>query len=239
MQFSRTSFGGSVALGGNGQFVRATALDTIALKDREEYWNENSLTEDLEMGIHLLSEKWENRYIGTTAVNQEGVENLTSLINQRTRWAWGSLQAIRSYIINLRLWKSKISLKKKFDTSIYLLNVLLPFLVLLCWLWTALGLFGIIKISNAFPLIFTIANGFSFIPLYFYGLWKERTDYPFYQILPLSIAASIYTYHWIPCITIAAFRAILRKPVWTKTPRFTDESEVRARDPARTTSRRL
>jgi cellulose synthase/poly-beta-1,6-N-acetylglucosamine synthase-like glycosyltransferase len=230
MQFSRNSFGGSVALGGNGQFIRATALDTVARKNLEEYWNESSLTEDLEMGVHLLSEKWENRYVGTTVVNQEGVENLSSLIDQRTRWAWGSLQAIRSYMINPRLWRSKMSLRKKFDTSIYLINVMLPFLVLLCWVWTALGLFGIIRISNAFPLIFTIANGFSFLPLYFYGLWKERAEYPLRQILPLSIAATIYTYHWIPCTTIAAVKALFKRPAWTKTPRFTDESQARARD---------
>jgi cellulose synthase/poly-beta-1,6-N-acetylglucosamine synthase-like glycosyltransferase len=196
LQFSRTAFGGSVALGGNGQFIRATALDTIVRKDREEYWDENIL-------------------------NQEGVESLTSLINQRTRWAWGTMQAIRRYVLNLEFWKSDISLKKKLDVSIYLINILIPFLVLLCWLWSALGLFGIIRISNAFPWVFTIANGFSFMPLYFYGLWKEKAEYPVHQIIPLSIAASIYTYHWIPCITIAAVSAILRRPVWTKTPRFT------------------
>jgi cellulose synthase/poly-beta-1,6-N-acetylglucosamine synthase-like glycosyltransferase len=220
LQFSRASFGGSVALGGNGQFIRATALDTIARKDQEEYWNENSLTEDLEMGMHLITEKWENRYVGTTAVNQEGVENLASLISQRTRWAWGTLQAIRRYVINLRIWRSRISLKKKLDISIYLINILVPFLVLLCWLWSALGLFGIVRISNAFPWIFTVANGFSFVPLYFYGLWKERAEYPLRQIVPLSIAAAIYTYHWIPCITLATAKAILGKPLWTKTPRF-------------------
>lgn len=239
MQFSRNSFGGSVALGGNGQFIRATALDTVARKSLQEYWNENSLTEDLEIGVHLLSEEWENRYAGTTVVNQEGVENLTSLIDQRTRWAWGSLQAIRSYMINPILWKSKMSLKKKFDTSIYLINVILPFLVLLCWVWTALSLLGIIRISNAFPLIFTIANAFSFIPLYFYGLWKERTEYPLHQILPLSIAATIYTYHWIPCTTIAAVKAVFKRPAWTKTPRFTDESKVPATDSSMTASGRV
>jgi len=37
-QLSRNIFGGSVALGGNGQFVRATALDSIPLTKFEEYW---------------------------------------------------------------------------------------------------------------------------------------------------------------------------------------------------------
>ena len=51
MQFLRTIFRGSVALGGNGQFIRATALDTTAIIDVKEYWKMNSMTEDLDIGI--------------------------------------------------------------------------------------------------------------------------------------------------------------------------------------------
>ncbi|MDH5688094.1 MAG: hypothetical protein OEZ48_09580 [Candidatus Bathyarchaeota archaeon] len=37
-QLFRTFFGGSVALGGNGQFMRSTALDSIMLGRFEEYY---------------------------------------------------------------------------------------------------------------------------------------------------------------------------------------------------------
>jgi cellulose synthase/poly-beta-1,6-N-acetylglucosamine synthase-like glycosyltransferase len=46
-----------------GSFVRATALDTAALKHEKEYWNVKSLTEDLDMGVRLSMEKWEIRIL--------------------------------------------------------------------------------------------------------------------------------------------------------------------------------
>jgi cellulose synthase/poly-beta-1,6-N-acetylglucosamine synthase-like glycosyltransferase len=82
-QFSRTFFKGFVALGGNGQFVRATALDTVTSKHSEHCWNVNSVTEDLDIGIRLSLKKWDLRYLGSTAVMQEGVETLPSLICAR------------------------------------------------------------------------------------------------------------------------------------------------------------
>jgi cellulose synthase/poly-beta-1,6-N-acetylglucosamine synthase-like glycosyltransferase len=220
LQFSRTVFGGSVALGGTGQFIRATALDSAALTESEEYWNCDSLTEDLDIGIRLMTNKWENRYVESTAVNQEGVENLSSLIQQRTRWAWGALQALRIHILGLKVWKADISLRKKLDTSVYLINIIVPFLVIICWVLSGLSLLGIVRISNIFPWVLTLANGFSFLPLYFFGLWKEKADYPAWQIIPLSLIGAIYTYHWLPSISIAAVKMITEKPVWKKTPRF-------------------
>ncbi len=220
LQFSRTVFGGSVALGGNGQFIRATALEATAVTKFEEYWKPDSMTEDLDIGMRLMTNKWENRYIESSVVYQEGVENLSSLIHQRTRWAWGALQALRDYILSQRVWRADISLRKKLDASVYLVNIIVPFLVILCWVLSGLALFGVIRISNAFPWLFTVANGFSFLPLYFIGLWKERGDYPVWQILPLTLIGTVYTFHWIPCISIAAIKMVAEKPVWKKTPRF-------------------
>lgn len=220
LQFSRTIFGGSVALGGTGQFIRATALDTTAITKSEEYWNRDSLTEDLDIGIRLMTSKWENRYVESTAVNQEGVENFSALIHQRTRWSWGALQALRTYILGLRVWRADISLKKKIDTSVYLINIIVPFLVVLCWVLSGLSLLGVFRLSNIFPWVFTLANGFSFLPLYFYGLWKERAEYPVWQIVPLSLIGTVYTYHWVPCISVATVEMFTKKPFWKKTPRF-------------------
>ena len=167
-----------------------------------------------------MTNKWENRYVQSTAVNQEGVENFSSLIHQRTRWSWGALQALRIHILGFKVWRADISLKKKIDTSIYLTNIIVPFLVLLCWILSLLSLLGIVRLSNVFPWVFTLANGFSFLPLYFYGLWKEKADYPTWQIIPLSLIGQIYTYHWVPSISIEALKMITKKPLWMKTPRF-------------------
>jgi cellulose synthase/poly-beta-1,6-N-acetylglucosamine synthase-like glycosyltransferase len=220
MQFSRTIFKGSVALGGNGQFIRATALDTAAVTPTQEYWNVHSLTEDLDIGVRLSMKQWELRYVGATAVEQEGVETVRSLIRQRVRWSWGTLQALRQYILSFKVWNSGMPLTKRIDMTVHLFTIFIPFLVILCWIWSGLSYFGLISISNLFPFAFCIANAFSFVPFYFYGLWKERHEYPLWQMLPLTIIATVYTYHWIICLTSAIIKAMTSKPMWVKTPRF-------------------
>jgi len=219
-QLSRNIFEGSVALGGNGQFVRATALDDVTMDKFEEYWKKDSLTEDLDLGVRLLTEGWENRFVSSTSVEQEGVETWGRLFKQRTRWAWGSLQALRDHVLSLEVLKANIPLRRKFDVSFYLAFVAVPFLVLLCGIWFIMGISGILLVYNAFPVVFTAANSFSFFPLIIYGLWKERREYPLWQMVPLLFLVTLYTYHWIPCLTSALIKMVTRKPVWEKTPRF-------------------
>ena len=220
IQFARTNYSGAVALGGNGQFVRATALDEVALIHQEQYWNPESLTEDLDIGVRLLTKKWKNVYIDTTSVSQEGTETVRTMFHQRERWAWGTLQTLKWFVFNPRFWRKKFSFRTKLDISVYLIHVLLPVLVFLCWIWTGLSLLGIIRVTNFFPFVFMLANGFSFIPLFGYGLWKEREEYPRWQIVPLIFIAAGYTYHLIPVVMSAIVRFLTTKPKWTKTPRF-------------------
>lgn len=220
MQFARTNYSGAVALGGNGQFVRAITLDDVALKQQEEYWNQESLTEDLELGVRLLTKKWRNVYIDTTFVSQEGTETLTAMFRQRERWAWGTLQALKQFVFQPSFWQKKFNLKTKLDIAFYLIHVLIPVLVFLCWAWSGLALLGIIEVSNFFPFAFTFLIGFSFMPLFAYGLWKQRLDYPRWQIVPLVFIAAAYTYHWLPVVMSAIFKIFTTKPKWTKTPRF-------------------
>ncbi len=220
VQFARNIFRGSVALGGNGQFIRAVALDTVAVKDQEEYWKKDALTEDLDIGIRLITKSWENRYIDSCSVQQEGVENWHSMFYQRERWSWGHIQTLIRYVFSSKLWKAKIPWKKKIDVMFYLFYILIPTLVLICWVWSGLSILGIITVYNIFPMTFTLANSFSFFPLLGYGLWKERKEYPSWQIIPFLLIATVYTYHWIPCTTSAIIKTIIKKPAWKKTPRF-------------------
>ncbi len=226
VQSARNNYSGSVALGGNGQFVRATALDVSALKPLEEFWRNDSLTEDLDLGVRLLTGKWKNVYVDTTSVSQEGTETLMTMFRQRERWAWGTLQTMKISILKPHFWNADFRLKVKVDITMYLTQIFLPVIVSLCWIWSLLSLVGIIKISNFFPLAFTLANGFSFVPLLGYGLWKQRADYPRWQIVPLVCLTILYTYHWIPCVMSALVKMVTAKPKWTKTPRFANSASL-------------
>jgi 1,2-diacylglycerol 3-beta-glucosyltransferase len=228
VQFARNMFKGAVALGGNGQFVRAIALDSIALKDQDEYWKEDALTEDLEIGIRLTTKKWENRYIDSSCVQQEGVETFRAIFNQRERWALGHIQTLSSYALSSKLWASKVFWRTKIDSMFYLFYILIPSMVLISWIWSGLSLLGIISVYSIFPAYFTIGISFSFFPLLGYGLLKEKDEYPVWQILPLLIVMSFYTYHWIPCTTSAIIKMMIKKPNWKKTPRFTKSTTEKA-----------
>jgi len=58
---------GSVGLGGNGQFVRLSALRSLGPAP----WT-RSLTEDLDLGVRLAAAGWRNEYCRTAAVHQQG-----------------------------------------------------------------------------------------------------------------------------------------------------------------------
>src|SRR5699024_2991522 len=61
----------SVGLGGNGQFVRMTALNSVG----EKPWS-TSLTEDLDLGIRLMLEGWDTEFCSTTVVHQQGLVDM-------------------------------------------------------------------------------------------------------------------------------------------------------------------
>lgn len=88
---------GSVGLGGNGQFMRLSAL--ASLGDRP--WS-RSLTEDLDLGIRLIAAGWRTDFCPTVDVHQQGVVTLSALLRQRTRWFQGHLQAWRLLPLVLR-----------------------------------------------------------------------------------------------------------------------------------------
>lgn len=93
---------GSVGLGGNGQFMRLSALTSLGAQP----WS-SSLTEDLDLGLRLTTHGWRNLYCRRTAVHQQGVVRFDRLLRQRARWFHGHLQSWRllpEVVHNTRGW---------------------------------------------------------------------------------------------------------------------------------------
>ncbi len=78
---------GIAGLGGNGQFVRLSALQHLGPAP----WTDH-LTEDLDLGLRLLSRGWRTAFCPTASVHQQAVTALRRLVRQRTRWFQGHLQ---------------------------------------------------------------------------------------------------------------------------------------------------
>jgi cellulose synthase/poly-beta-1,6-N-acetylglucosamine synthase-like glycosyltransferase len=100
IQHSR-KFTGTISMGGNGQFTRLAALDSIAGDDGRPWGG--CLLEDFELGVHLLTGGWRTGFSNDTHVDQEGLYSLRRFLAQRTRWSQGTMQCIR-YVP--RIWNS-------------------------------------------------------------------------------------------------------------------------------------
>ncbi|MFA7324614.1 MAG: glycosyltransferase family 2 protein [Candidatus Nanopelagicales bacterium] len=83
---------GAAFMGGNGQFNRLSALESIATELGP--WS-HYLTEDQELGLRLLARGWLGEQAPETFVDQQGLNNLRRLFRQRTRWMQGNLQVFR------------------------------------------------------------------------------------------------------------------------------------------------
>jgi 1,2-diacylglycerol 3-beta-glucosyltransferase len=92
---------GTVAMGGNGQFSRLSALDSIVV-DGDGPWR-GALLEDFELAVHLLLAGWRTEHTEDSHVDQEGLTSFRRFITQRTRWGQGTMQCIR-YLPEL--WRS-------------------------------------------------------------------------------------------------------------------------------------
>lgn len=92
---------GTISMGGNGQFTRLSALDSIAGPGGRPW--RGSLLEDFELGVHLLTAGWRTGFTLDTHVRQEGLYSLRRFLAQRTRWGQGTMQCLR-YV--RRIWAS-------------------------------------------------------------------------------------------------------------------------------------
>jgi len=114
-QEQRTAIGGIGELRGNGQFVRRQALASCG------GWNEETITDDLDLTIRLHLDKWDIECVFHPPVEEEGVTNATALWHQRNRWAEGGYQRYLDYW-DLIL-KNRMGTKKTWDLLIFMVTM--------------------------------------------------------------------------------------------------------------------
>ncbi len=220
---------GSIGLGGNGQFVRLSALQTLGPRP----WSK-CLTEDLDLALSLVEQGWRNRFCPHAAVSQQGLSRLRPFLRQRTRWIQGHYQCWHHF---RAIWRTpSLPLATKLDLSVYLGLVAS---ITLC------GLQVLLVLGQFFGLYTVPTSYLSFIhnDLLYRGAVLAVTSVP---ILTLAVAYqrsapvrlqwwaapgmfflfSLYTYMWGAVGTTRALvRMALRRDSWVKTPRMVVSSE--------------
>ncbi|RSN27835.1 N-acetyl-glucosamine transferase [Amycolatopsis sp. WAC 04169] len=232
IQTSR-GFTGTISMGGNGQFTRLSALDSIAGPD-EQPWR-GSLLEDFELGVHLLTAGWRTGYTPDSHVKQEGLYSLRRFLVQRTRWGQGTMQCSR-YL--RRIWDSPhVSTLGAAEMMYYLaqpwmqlLGSLLypiPFILLLfstagdpaqVWTWFADdGAWILFAIYGSFGLLPFIVWG----PIYQFKCLKSRNVL---RGLGMGFAYALYIYTFYITSWRALFRLVRGRNGWSKTRRNTEHA---------------
>jgi len=217
---------GSVGLGGNGQFVRLSALQSLG----EAPWT-SCLTEDLDLGLRLLLGGWRNAYCPSVCVDQQAVTEVRRWIRQRARWFQGHLQCWR--LIPAVLC-SRLRMKAASDIVWYLTLpvavLLLPLAVVpLTVLFTLQVAIDPARVGHALlaehgaPI--WLAYLLCFGPAYPYALvfWL-RGRAGIVRSLLLAHLFELYSYLWLISGWTAVARIARRKRGWEKTARVAEAS---------------
>jgi 1,2-diacylglycerol 3-beta-glucosyltransferase len=187
-----------------------------------EPWS-RSLTEDLDLGVRLLSQGWRNEFCSSVAVHQQGVEQVRKLVRQRTRWFQGHIQSWRLVPIILRATPSPA----RADLLYHLSS---PALLLVASLLTAsflvsMGGSVLLAIGGVSPwtpwLISAYVLAFGPSCAYGYVYWRcERTEGV--SLLRVLLWAHLYFAYglmWYAAGWRAVSRVLRRQTGWAKTER--------------------
>ncbi|MBE9199845.1 MULTISPECIES: glycosyltransferase family 2 protein [unclassified Nodularia (in: cyanobacteria)] len=210
-QQQRVGIGGIGELRGNGQFVRRTALESFG------GWNEETITDDLDMTLRLHLNKWDIECTFYPAVQEEGVTNAIALWHQRSRWAEGGYQRYLDYW-DLIL-KNRLGVRKTWDMLIFMFTMyILPTAavpdILMAVARHRLPMLGPVT---------TLSVSMSVVGM-FAGLKRIRQDKEFnistsFQLLLQTLRGSLYMLHWLVVMSATTARMSVRpkRLKWIKT----------------------
>ena len=196
-----------VPLTGSCQFVRTKVLEELG------GWDENSLTEDVELALRLVEKNHHIQYAPDVCSGQETPNNIGSLFKQRVRWYRGYMETAIKYgrlldNVNKRTVDAEISMAGPFMMVVSLLSYI-------NWFFAALFL------SQSNPILdFTgLVIALTAISLVSLGIGLTASEKPI-KLRNILWIPSIYVY-WIIQMFIAGWaflKLIFRtKRVWTKT----------------------
>lgn len=212
MQIGRDAVRGAVELRGNGELIKRQALISI------DGWNEETITDDLDMSTRLHIKGWDIRFCSEAHVYEEGVITFGALIRQRRRWVEGSIRRYLEYAGKVFTSKD-MSLRVGFDLIAYITEFLLPF-----WLIVEIFIqaFHFIKgdsngiLSSA---IVVATTAVFFIIGFIYSL-RKYAHLTFLQASWQAIVTSIYFLTiWFPIAIFIIFKVLFTRKTmdWGKT----------------------
>ena len=205
MQERRIAIGGIGELRGNGQFVRRDAIAQCG------GWNEETITDDLDLTIQLHLNKWNIGLLFEPAVEEEGVTSATALWHQRNRWAEGGFQRYLDYW--RPLLKNRLGAQKSIDMAgFWIIQYMMPAVVL--------PDFAIALIRHQLPIFGPIT--LLGVVMSLWGMFttvRRAEPTSLWSAIVQTVRGTVYMLHWVVVIATMAMRISVRqkKLKWVKT----------------------
>ena len=219
LQNGRDALNGFVELRGNGQLASRKCLLDV------EGWQEDALTEDLEISTKMNLKGWRVRFAPEIAVYEEGVTTPKALLKQRKRWIEGSLRRYLDHFQSFISPKTKLSFAKRLDVLPFLAEFAIPVWVFLdlivqCVYW-------VLGRPTHIPMLTLAAILTSLLiwvnVLIAIGHWRK--EYSFFNLLRYGTLAFFYGAFHLPLLVLWSTRKVIfsrSQGEWVKTPRMAD-----------------
>ena len=210
VQQKRIAVDGIGELRGNGQFVRRSALRSCG------GWNEETITDDLDLTIRLHLDDWKIGLLLNPAVEEEGVTKAIALWHQRNRWAEGGYQRYLDYW--RYIFKNPVGMGKRLDLLCFLL---------LQYILPAANIpdFIMVVLRHDLPVLAPLSIllvAYGSINM-FQGILEvkqtNRQQINIFEIAVQTMRGMIYMFHWQVVMTSITVRMSIRpkRLKWVKT----------------------
>lgn len=212
LQIGRDAVKGAVELRGNGEMIKREALIDIG------GWNNETITDDLDMSTRLHIKGWDIRFCPDAIVNEEGVICFSALIRQRRRWVEGSIRRYLEFAKDV-FFSKDMSLRVGFDLIAYISEFLLPFWLIAEIFIQAFRFVRGYEDSILSSIILLVCTGVFFACGLVYSLIKY-SHYDFFKALWHAVITAIYfVVIWFPIAMFIIFKIIFTKKTmdWGKT----------------------
>ncbi len=188
-------------------------------------WEDDTLTEDLDLSYRAQLKGWNFVFLNDVTSPAELPSEINALKSQQFRWTKGAIETAKKILP--RVWKSKLPLRVKLQSTVHLTNNLVfPFILLTGILNVPLVF---IKSTGRYETFFAFMSVFvlAFISSFLFYLYSQKDVYPDWKkrifLFPLFMSGSMG-------FSVNNTRAVLeglfnKKSAFIRTPKFRIETE--------------
>lgn len=213
LQRARQVLGGMVSFAGNGLLLKREALDEVG------GWNEEALTEDIDLSVRFHLAGWEIQYCGEAVVWEEAVPRMRDLMRQRIRWFEGAIRCLGDHLPGILFGRG--ALFKRIDMLFFLGGALAVTLALLTtYLYGLVDLVGGVVLYLQLPRRITTWSSLALTVMALAAMIVEER-WKLWQVAKILIRSGAFSLHRLVVVPLAIHRyvrsAITGETSWEKT----------------------